>query len=258
MTRTRDALDDALAPACDRLHWFGGDEATLDGREDLRDFVNHELRTPLTAAGTALQTLALQLADSGGRPLELVDLALRNLRRLERTVDWAADYLGAAGGADRPASASVVPLTDLLADLDDLAGEGEISWATDAGDWSQCVAVDRAAWRRLLRQVARALVGFVPRAPVHLGLSLLAPSAGEESCGLLLVGNLPLGDEDPDQAEAHAGDPAGDLQRMLGLTVHPDLAERLDLRADVVRLTGRLRLRLLLCLPCAAADALPA
>jgi hypothetical protein len=181
-----------------------------------------------------------------------VDVALRNVRRLERTVEWAADYLrdGADPAADAP---SVVAVTELLTDLDDLGDQ--ISWATGPGAWDRVVRVDRAAWRRLLRQAVRALGSFEPARAVHLDLCLLAEPPADDTCGLLVVGHLPV-DACDDDAEA-AGDAVAHLQRLLGLTVHPELAGRLGLRADVVCLSDHLRLRLLLPLPLAAEAALP-
>ncbi len=124
-----------------------------------RDFLNHELRTPLTAAGTALQTLALQLERAGGPSLDLVDIALRNVRRLEQTVEWACDYVlvdSSAVGCDSRGQ----PLTDLLEDIDDLEPQVELTWSTGMGDWQTRVDRCRATrWRRLLRQMLRA-VGY--------------------------------------------------------------------------------------------------
>ena len=70
----RPCLDDATGVSC--------------GAPGFRDFLNHEMRTPLTAAGMALQTLALHLESAGGPSLDLLDTALRNIRRLEQTVEW--------------------------------------------------------------------------------------------------------------------------------------------------------------------------
>jgi len=223
--------------------------------EDFQDFVNHELRTPLTAAGTALQTLALHMERTGGRPHELLEIALRNLRRLEQTVDWAADVFGERGELPALGEPSVLPVADLVCDLDDVVAGSDVTWATDAGDWQAEVVVDRPAWRRLLRQVVRALASHAGSDGLHLDLRLVPELDGDDTCGLMLVGNLPLGDP----AASFCGscgedDDAEQLQRLLAFMVRPELAERLSLRADVVRLTGRLRLRLLLPLPCAAAD----
>lgn len=221
-------------------------EAASDGDQrspGFRDFLNHELRTPLTAAGTALQTLALQLERAGGQSLDLVDIALRNVRRLEQTVDWACDYLAvdppSTGGCDGEANC----FTDLLQDLDELNAPVPLSWSTGTGDWDAPVDISRERWRRLLRQVLRAVGYQVGGQSVHLELSTLADPADES--GLLLVFRLPSALEGQVQRTGTV-DTAEQLRRLLAFTVNPELAQRLRLRFDVVNLSDHLRLRLLL------------
>ncbi len=218
-----------------------GDDQTGAG---FRDFLNHELRTPLTAAGTALQTLALQLERAGGQSLDLVDIALRNVRRLEQTVDWACDYLASEPDNEMPTVGELNCLTDLLQDLDELDVSVPLSWATGAGDWDAPVDVSRERWRRLLRQVLRAVGYQAPGQSVHLELSTVAEDSNEP--GLLLVFQLEPADAGDQVQRTGAEDEAEQLRRLLAFTVNPDLARRLRLRFDVVRLTGHLRLRLLL------------
>jgi len=209
-----------------------------------RDFLNHELRTPLTAAGTALQTLALQLERAGGQSLELVDIALRNIRRLEQTADWACDYLAVEPGTGADTDGDTTHLTDLLEDLDELDTSTPLSWATGAGDWDASVAVSRENWRRVLRQVVRALGYQAPGQSIHLELSTLDDD--ERDSGLLMVFHLPRLDPCEQVQRTGAEDEAEQLRRLLAFTVHPELARRLQLRFDVVSLSGHLRLRLML------------
>ncbi len=218
-----------------------------------QDLVNHEMRTPLTAAGTALQTLAMQIERAGGPHLELVDIALRNIRRLERTVDWACDYLAAGAGESPHASAPCeTALLDILEDLDDLASGQTLTWSTTAGDWDAVVCLDRESWRRLLRQTLRAIEYQVPHQPIHLELSLLAPAAAGSPSGLLMVVNLPCAPGSDQRQERRADDEVEQLRRLLAFTVNPALANRLELRFDIMRLSDRLRLRLML--PLVAAE----
>lgn len=213
------------------------------------DLVNHEMRTPLTAAGTALQTLAMQLARAGGPTLELVDVALRNVRRLERTVDWACDYM--TDGIEDPsatAETAEVALVDLLEDLDDLCECETVTWSTAAGNWQAVVSLDRESWRRLLRQTLRAVDFLNSRRPVHIELSLLAPRSSPDAqpAGLLVAVNLPCGDgPHQDAASRLADEEADQLRRLLAFTVNPGLARRMELRFDIMRLAERLRLRLM-------------
>ena len=220
-----------------------------------RDFLNHELRTPLTAAGTALQTLALQLERAGGQSLELVDIALRNIRRLEQTADWACDYLAVEPRSGAATDAETTRLTDLLEDLDELDVPTPLSWATGAGDWDASVAVSRENWRRVLRQVVRALGYQTPDQSIHLELSTLADAAPD--AGLLMVFHLPRLDPREQVQRTGADDEAEQLRRLLAFTVHPDLARHLHLRFDVVSLSDHLRLRLMLPLETRAAAPQP-
>jgi hypothetical protein len=77
--------------------------AAADCRDSLPgylQFLGHELRSPLTAAKTALEVLQGELgglqteaADEGDSRLKMLDIALRNIQRLHRTVDWSQDLL---------------------------------------------------------------------------------------------------------------------------------------------------------------------
>jgi signal transduction histidine kinase len=232
------ALAAALRP-CLEAAGRGGDVGA-----GFRDFLNHEMRTPLTAAGTALQTLALHMERAGGPSLELVDVAMRNLRRLEQTVDWACDYLTVSPDEVGDPDTGATALTDLLLDLDELDPPAPLSWATGAGDWDAAVPVDRPRWRRFLRQVLRALAHQAPGKPLHLELST-HPGNGSAG-GLLLVFQLPTADGHDRVQRTGTHDEAEQLRRLLSFTVHPDLARQLGLRVDVVRLSQRLRLRLML------------
>ena len=220
---------------------------------DFHDFLSHELRTPLTAAGTALQMLALHMERAGGQSLELVDIALRNVRRLEQTIDWACDHF--TGGGDAPDDAvEEAALLDLLEDLDGVDAPVDLEWRTGAGDWSTRVVVGRQQWRRLLRQVLRAVGFHTPGERVSLEVSTVV---GEQDTGLLLVFHLPYAARDT-VSLAGAGDGPAQLRRLLDFTVHPEVAEGLRLRMDVVRLSEHLRLRLLLPVTVAAPELQPA
>ena len=89
---------------------------------DMLDILGHELRTPLTAIKTALEVLAADLAADFGADLgadltaapqdgwterpqddnrvRMVQIALRNVQRLDRTVDWGQAMLRGDGGCD--------------------------------------------------------------------------------------------------------------------------------------------------------------
>ncbi len=106
-------LKRALLACLDTARQFrGAQDAGFEGhdREGYLHFLGHELRSPLTAAKTALEVLQGELggldpddagargasgepaADHAGR-LKMLDIALRNVHRLQRTVDWSQDLL---------------------------------------------------------------------------------------------------------------------------------------------------------------------
>jgi len=78
-------------------------------RERYRDFLGHELRSPLTAIRTALEEIA---ASTGDDPLPMVRIALRNVRRLHRTLEWSQDVLALA---DMPHAVAIDALMILAA-----------------------------------------------------------------------------------------------------------------------------------------------
>lgn len=94
--------------------WQGSD------REGYLHFLGHELRSPLTAAKTALEVLQGELGglnppDAPGLPddgLKMLDIALRNIKRLHRTVDWSQDLLELETAAPR-SRWSLMPVDDL-------------------------------------------------------------------------------------------------------------------------------------------------
>ena len=87
-------------------------------RDRYRDFLGHELRSPLTAIRTALEEIAACPADPGPLP----EIALRNVERLHRVLEWSQDLLALA---ELPRSASDEALQELAATA---------PWAVDAGD----------------------------------------------------------------------------------------------------------------------------
>jgi hypothetical protein len=103
-------LKSALQACLDRTTHLRGrlNQAGRQGDQDgYLHFLGHELRSPLTAAKTALEVLQGELGgmeeDQTGPPgesvadrkarLKMLDIALRNIKRLHRTVDWSQDLL---------------------------------------------------------------------------------------------------------------------------------------------------------------------
>jgi len=248
-----EALATALRTCLDSGECHAGSDTAF------RDFLNHELRTPLTAAGTALQTLAMQMQRAGGQQSrELLDIALRNIRRLEQTVDWACDFVADDVTLACTEEEITTPLTALLEDLDSMPTEAPMMWSTGPGEWDAPVLLDRKHWRRLLKQVLRAVGCQGADSPFELELNIVSQPGEELPSGLLLTFTLaPCTGAGPVQRTGST-DEAEHLRRLLEFTVSPDLSRRLDLRFDVARLSGRLRLRLMMPLQCPAETMIPA
>lgn len=88
-------------------------------------FLGHELRSPLTAAKTALEALQGELSssaesadsvqedDAGAMEasLKMAEIAMRNIQRLQKTVEWSQDFLAhmdTVEGQDESLESSVV------------------------------------------------------------------------------------------------------------------------------------------------------
>jgi len=93
-------------------------------------FLGHELRSPLTAIKTALEVLAGDIADPeqrSGRVVEkMVNIALRNVRRLHQTMDWSQELLAGevSPAVMRPRVFRVDELAAVLADLGSVESVG--------------------------------------------------------------------------------------------------------------------------------------
>lgn len=105
------------------------------------------------------------------------------------------------------------------------------------GDWQAPARLPRDDWRRLLRQLVRAVAYRGSTEAIDLSVSTVA-----DETGLLLVFQLPTSSGRGDLADSDEEQ----LRRLLSFTVHPELARRLGLRYDVVRTASCLRLRVLL------------
>ncbi|MBK8165501.1 MAG: hypothetical protein IPK64_05965 [bacterium] len=80
--------------------------------------VGHELRSPLTVIKTALEVMAGDLRTWHAEPadveaqLRMLEIALRNVRRLHRAVEWSQMLLSGARGGVPPVSAAGSPDAD--------------------------------------------------------------------------------------------------------------------------------------------------
>lgn len=107
-------LKTALDSCRERARILRGDPAARNDRSQYRDFLGHELRSPLTSIKTALSVLDSEEPNDPGSA-RMVRIALRNLERLEQTVEWSQELHNLA---ESPPIAELVPtLLESLADV---------------------------------------------------------------------------------------------------------------------------------------------
>ncbi len=206
---------------------------------DLRQhlhFFNHELRTPLAAASAALQTLArrCELAPVNGE-LDLLDIALRNLKRLEHTVEWAGDFIDATM-VDNDAAPAIATTGELVQDIDELVSAVVVEWSAEMGDWGKNVAIAREQWRRLLRQTLHAIHYFQSDLTVAVAASEIAAADSELTrlaLDLRLEGVAESSHRVNRTGLSDPVDDADELQRLIGFMVAPGLLDVLGGRIDV-------------------------
>lgn len=209
-------------------------------------FLGHELRSPLTAVKTALEVLQDELsaaaqpaddASDGSRAsadrLRMVELALRNVHRLDRTMDWSQDLLALAHGAPQ-ARRCRVALEELLPpDLWE-----KLAATCDLPDDLQ-VDTDPCLCRMLLKQLAGVLE--------YDGRHRLAAVTGSVLPGRVVIALQAASTESdgPDPApvvarthlvslqETGRVDPASDLDRLTSFLVSEHLLQLLGAELQV-------------------------
>jgi signal transduction histidine kinase len=102
----------ALAASLDEAARRRGCAPEQNAPDGFLDFLGHELRSPLTAVKTALEVLQGELGGLGEEPdaplagapgssgcgRDMLDIALRNIKRLHQTVDWSQDLMSLEAG----------------------------------------------------------------------------------------------------------------------------------------------------------------
>lgn len=101
-SRLKAALQSCLIRARD----LRGQSASRYDDNQFRDFVGHELRSPLTAVKTALTALGVEKTPGPGS-VRMLELAMRNLKRLADTVEWSQELVSLAETAP---AAHLVPV----------------------------------------------------------------------------------------------------------------------------------------------------
>jgi len=207
-------------------------------REDFLSFLGHEMRSPLTAAKTALEVLQGDLGglgkqDGGGNPeLKMLEIALRNVRRLHRTVEWSQEMM----------ASSPVLQNIQLGDLGARNLQGVLEknfpsqWQTEA--LGLVVHTDGDSLSTLVDQVARALQYAIPECQPELkaccadelqgALSLtLSPARGSVQDRAPRVSRLGLASTQEGQS------PTADLERLISFVVSGILVSSLGVELEV-------------------------
>ena len=209
-----------------------------EDREDFLTFLGHEMRSPLTAAKTALEVLqgdlgGLQNPGDGPDPsLKMVDIALRNVRRLHHTVEWSQELLASAShGQDNP-------LLDL--NIDQLEDFLDTRYSLFWGEISSSVTVhtDLEALAQLLEQAGRALNYTVPGCSLELSID----GGSDEFLELVLQAKAPHGGKEIPRVARHGLTPGGpnddslsaELRRLVIFVVSHSLASHLEMKLEVL------------------------
>ncbi|MCB1182112.1 hypothetical protein KDM41_01680 [bacterium] len=214
-------------------------------------FLGHELRSPLTAIKTALEVLEGEMGGLGPDgvpprgPLKMLSIALRNVRRLHRTVEWSQDLLARRDlfATPRPRTLALVELTARL------QGLGTVLLAPDLAEAD--IDADPDLLESLVTQAARALGLACPDHPLTIAIA-----SGPESAGLDLLiaaadGATPVPGAVAGRTRLVAAREADtgaceDLERLAGFLVPAELVSAAGAEIAVVDVGGRPALALAL------------
>ncbi|MCP4291860.1 MAG: hypothetical protein GY780_08510 [bacterium] len=100
-------LRQAMQVALEKSYRRNNHSEENEDQGDFLTFLGHEMRTPLTAVKTALEVLEGDLGGMGIKTaeddpqLKMVALALKNVRRLQHTIEWSQEMLASSGGQSK-------------------------------------------------------------------------------------------------------------------------------------------------------------
>ncbi len=211
-----------------------------EDREDFLTFLGHEMRSPLTAAKTALEVLqgdlgGLHNPDAEPDPsLKMVEVALRNVRRLHHTLEWSQELLSASNCGQNN------PLQDLKAEqLQEFLGS---TYSLYWGNIPHGILVhtDLEDLAQLLEQAGRALHYAMPGCTLELTVDC---SGGElDTLELVLQPNFSADQSETPRVARHGliqgcsgeNSKAAELRRLVLFVVSESLVSHLDLTLDVL------------------------
>jgi len=213
-------------------------------REDFLTFLGHEMRSPLTAAKTALEVLQGDLGGIGSSynsadpNLKMLEIALRNVRRLHHTVEWSQELL-----ASSPLDKNILLQDVSVLELQEVLGKFSLA------NWQPvpkklCVHTHCESLSMLVDQVVRALQYAVPHCQPELDIGLsqktpgalsltLSPARGGVQDGAPSISRLGLA-----SSAAQGISPMSDLEQLVRFVVSPVLVSRLGIVLEVVSTEG--------------------
>lgn len=219
--------------------------ASGQDREDFLSFLGHEMRSPLTATKTALEVLQGDLGGLGSQEkstnpqLKMLEIALRNVRRLHHTVEWSQELM-----ASSPVQQNILLRDFQGSELKEVLGKINASeW--EPGALQASVHTDADGLSMVMDQVVRALHYALPQcqplwsaqcsAEDEGALNLtLSPACGSVQDGAPRISRLGLA------SSAFQGDSAtGELERLVRFVVSGVLVSCLGVDVDVVQCAGQ-------------------
>jgi len=206
-------------------------EDNHDHKDTYLHFLGHELRSPLTAIKTSLEVLegemgGLDASRKSGSSLKMLNIALRNVRRLHQTVEWSQDLLATSSlpPASRPRE---VAIDEMVARLQET---GEVWVDPQIRDLD--FQTDPDILTSLVKQMARAVSMTCPNSPISVRLetddreaqlvhlAVLAADGEHDAESVTSQRTRLVVAEDPDE-------PATELDRLARFMVSPGLVEAL-------------------------------
>ncbi|MBU2503305.1 hypothetical protein KJ682_18395 [bacterium] len=210
--------------------------------------IGHELRTPLTAVKTALEALGGS-AWSGtgevgfpGPEDRILGIALRNVRRMETSLDWVQDLAFRVREDAEARAPGPISLTELAALL------AEVAPVNPTGSDETFLVADPGLVNTAVRSLARTLRGAVPDLPVRIHLNRRDRSPDVLVLEIAAVdGADPAGTEIAGDGSAGPGERADDLRRAACAAVGGGVLSELGAEVEAVfEPGGAALLRLLL------------
>jgi hypothetical protein len=230
----RGALEFSFARARElRTGSTAGDVAQKSAQSaSYRHFLSHELRSPLTVIKTSLEVLEGALGgldepeDGLAAELKVLEIALRNVRRLHQTVEWSQDL----AASDDFAGTTELQAT-VAGDLADrLQAVGDVSVGPAVGECA--LQTDPEILARLATQMVRTVSMAYPVGPIAIRLDVaphddqllqvVVAAEGQNNTQVSRVCNTHL------VASAEESGPAAELDRLSGFMVASSLVESLD------------------------------